>query len=661
MNTHYNPLTGEGCVGTRKRIYFPTLEKELNLPVAMTHDHRFYSQMNPGELRSMRIFYDFEYWAFTALRIKEKGHYRSVPFRLNDCQRYCLQEFERQREAGQPVRIIILKARQWGCSTLVDAYIAWHQLVLFTHANSIICANTHDATSTIYSMYSRILESYPRPFLHLLFEQNAYFCDGGPCCRSPHKKAQDNNLDYIDVIDELQCATTDDKAKNTDDSASKEGRVRLIKQRDSNGIYELYPRKCTVQLVSANSANSARGSDLSIAHFSEVAFWGNSPTSSRPSEVVNSICSSIDYVPGSIIIMESTANGVGNYFHEEWLRCASSRGDKVAVFVPWYLNKAYSRELDRPKKVIMEALTQYERSLLQNRKITLEQVWWYHCKALAYPSLQAMQQEFPTTPEEAFSSSERSVFSSADVERLRPLCCPPIMVGELVGEDPNSELALRSIHFLPEQNGRLKVWEDVRQNARPYDYVVSVDIGGCHDSSDFSVISVLCIANPECPEVVAQWRGHTHYDTLAWKSATIAKYYCNALLIIESNSFETRFNDGDNGEYILQTISRHYRNLYTRSSAHYGFHTNSSTKRCIINNLVKLVRDGSYIERDDDALNELLAYEYKDNGSMGAVDGAHDDILMSRAIALYIACDRIERAEMRSLATVTDLYYSLYK
>lgn len=661
MNTHYNPITGEGCAGKRKRIYIPAVEKELNLSVAMMDDPRFFSLMNFSELRSLRIYYDFEYWAFITLRIKEKGKYRRVPFRLNDCQRYCLQEFERQREAGQPVRIIILKARQWGCSTLVDAYIAWHQLVLFTHANSIICANTHDATSTIYTMYSRILEGYPRPFQPLLFKGRDYPLAGRPVPGAKGKRVPDVNLDIIDVVEELKCPTADDEPKNSGEGDGKEGKARLVKQRDSNGIYELYPRKCTVQLVSANSANSARGSDLSIAHFSEVAFWGSSPTSSRPSEVVNSICSSIDYVPGSLIIMESTANGVGNYFHEEWLRCAASRGDKVAVFVPWYLNKAYSRALDRPKKTVLASLTQYERTLLQNRKITLEQVWWYHCKALAYPSLQAMQQEFPTTPEEAFSSSERSVFSSADVEQLRAQCCPPKMVGELVGEEPNSELALRSIHFVPEQNGRLKVWEDVRPNARAYDYVVSVDIGGCHDSSDFSVISVLCIADPERPEVVAQWRGHTHYDTLAWKAATIAKHYCKALLIIESNSFETRFNDGDNGEYILQTLSRHYHNLYTRSTAHYGFHTNSSTKRCIINNLVKLVRDGAYIEHDDDALNELLSYEYKDNGSMGAVDGAHDDILMSRAIALYIACDRNERAQMRSQATVTDLYYSMYR
>ena len=47
----------------------------------------------------------------------------------------------------------------------------------------------------------------------------------------------------------------------------------------------------------------------------------------------------------------------------------------------------------------------------------------------------------------------------------------------------------------------------------------------------------------------------------------------------------------------------------------------------------------SYIERSDEACNELAAYVCMPNGSYQARPGKHDDILMTRAMALYILAD----------------------
>lgn len=54
---------------------------------------------------------------------------------------------------------------------------------------------------------------------------------------------------------------------------------------------------------------------------------------------------------------------------------------------------------------------------------------------------------------------------------------------------------------------------------------------------------------------MAQWRGHIDHDLLAWKSAQIAAYYQNALLVIESNTFETEHDDSEHSAYILDTLS----------------------------------------------------------------------------------------------------------
>lgn len=139
-------------------------------------------------------------------------------------------------------------------------------------------------------------------------------------------------------------------------------------------------------------------------------------------------------------------------------------------------------------------------------------------------------------------------------------------------------------------------------------------------------------------------------DILAWKAAQIASFYDNALLVIESNTIEThdkeRMVDGDQSSFLLNQIKDVYPNLYARKQSEediinkvprkYGFHTNVSTKPMIISTLVKVIREGLYVERDERCLDEYLTYEKRPNGSFSAVLGKHDDLLMTRAIGLHI-------------------------
>lgn len=135
-----------------------------------------------------------------------------------------------------------------------------------------------------------------------------------------------------------------------------------------------------------------------------------------------------------------------------------------------------------------------------------------------------------------------------------------------------------------------------------------------------------------------------------------AKFYGEALLVIESNTLETRDpdrdTDGDQSNFLLNRLRDVYPNLYARprseedvmrgAPARFGFHTNTATKPMIIATLVKVIREGLYIERDETALDEFLAYERRQNGSYGAIAGCHDDILMTRAIGLHICFHELE-------------------
>ena len=62
---------------------------------------------------------------------------------------------EEMREAEQPIRLILLKARQWGGSTLIQIYMAWIQLVHRRNWNSVICAHLKESAANIKGMYTK--------------------------------------------------------------------------------------------------------------------------------------------------------------------------------------------------------------------------------------------------------------------------------------------------------------------------------------------------------------------------------------------------------------------------------------------------------------------------------------------------------------------------
>ena len=384
-----------------------------------------------------------------------------------------------------------------------------------------------------------------------------------------------------------------------------------------------------------------RGSDLTLAHLSEVAYWPTTRTMD-PENTIASICSSVNLSSHSMIVLESTANGVGNFFHSEWVRTSSGRSDKVGIFIPWYEIEQYTCPVPDVWK-FWESMTLYERHLWNSLELTLEQIYWYHCKLKSLQSTRAMMAEFPTDAIEAFTATDTTVFSRKGIETLRIGCCDPLEVGELHGADLKGAASLARIKFTPDTLGNLKVW------ARPNNfvamrnrYIITVDIGGRSDSSDYSVIAVFDRKDQDNPEIVAQWRGHCDADLLAWKAAQIAQWYNKGLLVIESNTLETATTQGADGAFILDELNYAYRNLYYRETSRPGFHTNRQTKATVINSLVGNIRDNSYIERDQDALNEAETFEHKPNGTYGAKLGYHDDIVMTRAIGLYL-CAKYKR------------------
>jgi hypothetical protein len=120
---------------------------------------------------------------------------------------------------------------------------------------------------------------------------------------------------------------------------------RFAKLEGQPNVQQIAARDCLVLTGSSRSEDAARGYDIAMAHLSEVAFWQESAMHS-PDDLVRSVCGSIALKPETVIVLESTADGVGDFFHDEWLRAQSGSSDKVAVFVPWHEISIYSLAVD---------------------------------------------------------------------------------------------------------------------------------------------------------------------------------------------------------------------------------------------------------------------------------------------------------------------------
>ncbi len=576
----YDPITGCGCFGSRVEIegeFIPTSvfdeisESDWRLLDANSRDR-------------IRARHDFEFWCARCVTIKDKISRRLVKLVLNYPQRKMVSAMEGQRMSGHPIRVVLLKARQWGGSTLVLVYMAWQQIMRHENFNSLIVGHRQMNSRVIKSMLSTLVSHYPA------------------------------------------------------DMQPTEGKLRLKRGDDAN-IFQLLPSGSNIVLGTALSEDSTRGNAFSMAHMSEVAFWKDS-LYHDPRDVIRTIGGSVPMSEDTVVVMESTANGVGNLFHQEWLRASRGDSDKVGVFVPWYEIPIYRQTVGDVSE-LWKLFDGYERDLWK-QGLTLEQIAWYHYKRREYSSHILMMSEYPTTAEEAFIATETCAFASDDIERMRANVKEPIALGEIESVDGVTFGGVKESKFIARAHGGTEIWAMPERGHR---YVVSVDVGGLNVNSDWSVIAVFDTgqySQEALPELVAQWRGHIEHKLLAWKAMRMAKFYNTALLVIESNTLDTSGTEGASGILLLNEIGYIYHNLYYRRGSNLpGFHTNKTTKCTIIFELKSHLMCGTYIERDHKCLDEFSTYQELEAGTRWeARQGCHDDILMTRAIALHVIDER---------------------
>lgn len=325
-------------------------------------------------------------------KIEDRRTAQLVPFVLNPVQVKLRAIIDEKLAAREPVRLIILKSRRMGVSTLIQATYAHLAFTTFRFT-ARTGAHHHEAASTLHGMAEQMWSYLPEPL-------------------RPEK-----------VIGHT-------------------GRVLEL---------ETGSRLSTFTAKGGGGDGVGRSMAASAIHASEVAFYDNAATTMAALKQI------VPDEPGTFVIQESTAQGIGDYFHNECLRAMNGESDYTFVFFGWFEFPDYRRRV--PLGGLGE-LDAEEQALVANFGVDEEQLAWrrHTIANECSGSLDTFHEEYPSTWQEAFLSSGRPYFKG-----LSEVPTPaPRYVGELEG------LPVKGGHLklVRRPDGRITIWETWKADDR---------------------------------------------------------------------------------------------------------------------------------------------------------------------------------------------------
>jgi len=524
-----------------------------------------------------RLKTDFAYYAPEALKLKTKEG-TLEPFYLNTMQQRINNAAEAMKEKGRPVRLVVLKARQIGCSTWTEGKI-FHSTAMNKLVNSLIVAHKEDASTNLFNM-------------------SKLYYDELPSWLQPMKKAS-NAKELI-----FENPTTDPKAKQQDPGL-----------------------RSKIKIDTAKNQEAGRSDTTRNLHVSELAFWDNAE------KVMTGLMQSVPDDPGTMVVVESTANGLGGYFYELCQRAIAGLNEFEFVFIPWYENPEYSRGFSSEKERDSFQLDSTEEYLQTTYGLTLQQLNWrrWCISNNLNGDEKQFKQEYPSSPDEAFLTSGMPVYSvEAVLQRLQQVRRQePLAIGRMLYKMDDAErIDPETVSFMEDESGPLKVYEWPTWGRH---YVIGGDTA--EGGQDYSTASVRDNSNWQ---QVAVWRGQTDTDLYAKDMYALGHFYNRALIGIEVN-FDTHpvkelSRLGYSRQYVRQKLEKITKDV----ELYHGWKTTRSTRPMLIGEHVALAREHIDTFNDAGTLEEMLTFIRNDKGRAEAQEGSHDDLVLADGIALQI-------------------------
>lgn len=305
----------------------------------------------------------------------------------------------------------------------------------------------------------------------------------------------------------------------------------------------------------------------------------------------------------------SSANGMGNFFHETWLD--SQREDSAwhGIFFPW--------------------------SVVPER----DENWYMGTKGLYRGREWFFYQEYPTTPEEAFAKSGRTAFQADIVEKCFEPMEPAMRLSYAVngvmselkpGEHADIEVTVWKPPSIERDGNGLLL--------RKPNYVIGADFAEGMEHGDFTYITVFN-ANPDLHgryEQVASCKSSIPIAYSADLMQWLGYWYHKGLLIGERNNAGVMPLELLGNEMWYPRLYRMNRfaeiPMASDRTPRYGWFTDKKSKAKMVNDFVLALSEGMLLIHDRDFVVEAQTFVADGKGSYSATSNNHDDVIMGTLV-----------------------------
>jgi hypothetical protein len=500
---------------------------------------------------------------FLSIKTKNSGIVKLYP---NSAQKIILKKIKERFFSVSPVRILLLKARQMGMTTLIEA-IMYAFTSRMKGINACVIADDLDGSNYIFEM-QKMFQEYLE--IHLKPKPK----------HSNEKKLAFQGLNSQIIID---------TAENP-----KVG------------------RKYTFQFV----------------HLSEVAFFQHSLKN-----IMLGLNQSVPQGAGTMIFLETTANGVGNEFYDLWTDATRGLNDWLPLFIGWNEMPEYKRPLEGDKLYPIDGIkfasseerkrfNEEEVDLIKRYKLSGEQINWRRWTIVnaCNGSVLSFRQEYPISAEEAFIATGDVYFDRNGL--LSQVEKKPLAIGNFVSLD-------KKMVFREDSEGLWKIYEYPDPHSQ---YCIGGDPCEGLPHGDFATGVIL---NKRTNNTAATYRHKSAPDQFAIDLVDAAKFYNMCMIACENKGYGSSANKDMYKVYgnIFRMIKSH--DGSDKPSQDLGWNTNVTSRRMMLAQLAEEIRENATGLFDGDLIRECWTFiKNKDRGGNPEADkGKTDDMIFARAIA----------------------------
>jgi hypothetical protein len=611
--------------------YFDHEKKKYKYGSLTTKDRRVI------EDESAKCRGSFEYAARNYFWIVDKFN-RDILFNLWPSQELILDRMHSLKAKGRAQKLMLLKARQLGCSTLIEAMIAW-RTIFFSNMNALVVSVNEEKSTKLFAKMLHIYDRLPwwlQPMIAARkYEEGIWF-------------------------------------DNPDGSS----------RRDFPGINSRVMVQHSTQM-----SGIGEGDTINAAHITEYSSWLEKIARQT---IDGDLAYALVDSPETFAVLESTGKGSGGYSERLWNANIElgEQADWEPLFLPWFFEptriiappkgwKPDKKETAMRERVNDEWLKckkcdawREARRHKQGEKciecgvgtldpfvLADDQLAYIWQKRINHEkkgsdSVKELKQELATTAEDAFQLSGSPVFSEDALDWVQFCLRDPIGSGHL---DDNGYF-----HAVKDRETKkcfqewcnenhdydvekpLQVWELPRPGA---EYVIGVDVArGIGADGDYSVAFVNRKGKGPNPDVqVAVFRSH---DIDAYSFATpccqLGYWYNTAMLSIEYNYPTTADTVRMNHQYPNLFRWKNYDAAAGRlESSKWHWQTQHNTKPKLVGTARRWLKARLWIIRSRNMHAELKHYQAgdSDDKKTEAARGKHDDEVMAGMISLYTSHD----------------------